>query len=809
MIKLLGDCDDSDSDDEHETRWQNFLDQVEVYALTMPERAEHIEGVLQSWGFDDAIIFYGILKETINLKEWAKHGRIDFNENVTLGRVACHFGHRAIMEDFCEAAPKSKKWVLIFEDDLMASPAHEMQVSLLDFMDQVPQDFDICHLGFLWESRADRVQINDVVCKTHMAVGRHAYILTRYGAKTLLEATYPQDQAGDEMYKLTISQRKMAAYQPVEPLFHQDRKKFISRILGYNRPARPFRPDAEALKKWQNEAAESRKKSTARSEAEHKELKQRMQEIDAATLKHMRARLEDRHANPEIDFKEPLLLVGTSNDWSPDDAMKSFSFTVAEVRRGENPFVGRWHYDDTTEPLVISMDFDGQLRVSKTRPNSKEEECAGDVHPQQDGNIVMGDLNANDGDFLGTIRFRFVPQEGPEGSMLMQFRSDGQTDFSPEAPIWRHEGDQDGTEVEHHLPIRVKGGTTDFQIISRSKLWNWRLFPASAAPSMVLKKGERTSVPAGISVGSDDMTHHGRNFSIKEPAGGKFVVKVVLKRRGRLVWYDSPPANSGATLAQSSKAQAYGMPGLGPGIIPGVQMPHIPGVNMMPGMTGMPPMHLGVPGMPPGMPQFAPPQRALAVAQMMDVAEAANELEDEEVTSVLSSMRIVEPDQYYLSEIVPVRLVGECVKWNVRAKGLEFHQQPPSTSNEGWWEYRLCCRLQGDRIDFQVVSSQLGFRWRCFPRGNGLCRLPRGTKNNVVVSVGGDNDGHGCNFSVQEAPFAIVTIAVWLKPGKGTGALPGEAVSEVMVTYTLEDTGLTVGIGPTHVQYPARRPRRH
>jgi len=99
----------------------------------------------------------------------------------------------------------------------------------------------------------------------------------------------------------------------------------------------------------------------------------------------------------------------------------------------------------------------------------------------------------------------------------------------------------------------------------------------------------------------------------------------------------------------------------------------------------------------------------------MDVAEAANELEDEEVTSVLSSMRIVEPDQYYLSEIVPVRLVGECVKWNVRAKGLEFHQQPPSTSNEGWWEYRLCCRLQGDRIDFQVVSSQLGFRWRCFP----------------------------------------------------------------------------------------------
>jgi len=75
--------------------------------------------------------------------------------------------------------------------------------------------------------------------------------------------------------------------------------------------------------------------------------------------------------------------------------------------------------------------------------------------------------------------------------------------------------------------------------------------------------------------------------------------------------------------------------------------------------------------------------------------------------------------------------------------------------------------------------------------------------------VGGDNDGHGCNFSVQEAPFAIVTIAVWLKPGKGTGALPGEAVSEVMVTYTLEDTGLTVGIGPTHVQYPARRPRRH
>merc|ERR1712060_804863 len=118
-----------------------------------------------------------------------------------------------------------------------------MQHDLLTFLADVPPDFDILHLGFLWESRDKRVQVSDLVYRTNMAVGRHAYMLTRAGARMLLKATYPQIQAGDEMYKKAIHDCNMAAYQPTEPIFRQDREKFISKILMYRRPARDFRPD--------------------------------------------------------------------------------------------------------------------------------------------------------------------------------------------------------------------------------------------------------------------------------------------------------------------------------------------------------------------------------------------------------------------------------------------------------------------------------------------------------------------------------------------------------------------------------------
>jgi len=162
---------------------------------------------------------------------------------------------------------------------------------------------------------------------------------------------------------------------------------------------------------------------------------------------------------------------------------------------------------------------------------------------------------------------------------------------------------------------------------------------------------------------------------------------------------------------------------------------------------------------------------------------------------------------FRLAQIQPVRLVGECVKWNTRAPGLEFKPHNASKSDE-WQEHRLCCTLQGTHLDFQVISSQLGFDWRGYPKTvnkYGICLLPRGASNSMEVSIGGKRDGHGRNFRVEEPAFSIVTISVWLKTAVEPDIGLGERCGQVMVTYSTEDTGLTVGIGPSHVQFPLKR----
>jgi len=172
------------------------------------------------------------------------------------------------------------------------------------------------------------------------------------------------------------------------------------------------------------------------------------------------------------------------------------------------------------------------------------------------------------------------------------------------------------------------------------------------------------------------------------------------------------------------------------------------------------------------------------------------------------SMGLKARENLRIGKIQPIRLVGECVKWNTRSPGLEFAPQPFEPSDD-WREHRLCCRMQGDTIDFQVVSSSLGFRWRCYPKTvqRGVHVLPRGATNDVEVEVGGESDGHGRNFRVQEPAFTIVTLSAWLRMAEEPAASPRDRCVQVMVAYAVGDTGLTVGIGPSHVQYPLKRRR--
>lgn len=842
--------------------WRLLMDQVDVYALTLPDRAQHIWNLLEKWQFDDATVFFGILKETINLDKWAKEGKIVRNELVNSGRVACHFGHRGIMEDFLRKKSRPKKWLLIFEDDLVDAPAEDVQQNLLDFLAEVPTDFDILHLGFLWESRQNRIQVSQNVFRTKMAVGRHAYMLTRDATRLLLRVTLPQVEAGDEMYKKAIEKHKMTAYQPEEPLFNQDREKFVSYILMYKRPARVFRPDDEALKKWQAEAANYKKKH----QEEHEAKKQQIAQIDQSIVDKIVSDLEDRKANPRVDLSEPLLLVGSLNEWCPETASKKHAFQAITNVLGTT---GSWALTDAS-PFSISRANDGNLYLQSS--DSTGRPACGVLHPE--GNWLTCHLIVDDNIPWVMVRLCYIEADD---TLSVNLRDSPAEEWGDMLVATRRENEDE--EVVHMLHLRLATCQTTFQIISAKEKWHWRLYPADLQ-KMMLVKDAGSAVPAAISVGTDDGAHHGRNFQINEPKGGLFTIFVSMKKRRRVVWYSQETPdhlrNSGAQAANSTKSPAAGSFLASPQSMPADEFEPLrlvgdfnqwdeeaEGCELIPQdvdtnsgwrthrlclrlrnsrltfqivsskiskrwrcypktrtksslLRNQPSMDVIIGDEQDGRGcdfQIKEAQDAVVLLSVGVCASAAGAGSSSSamLTKVQVMYELRHPsdmhavplslkpsENYRIGRIQPLRLVGESCKWNTRTCGLEFVQ--PSESGD-WREHRLCCRMQGDHIDFQIISSQLGFRWRCYPKA-GAKLIPRGRKNEVEVSIGGTEDGHGCNFRVEETAFSIITISVWLRVAKEATY---DKVQQVMVAYRVQDTGLSVGIGPTHVQFPMKR----
>lgn len=237
--------------------WEELLRRARVFVLCIPARREHAALLMEAWGFEAELVA-GVPKEAVDLDAWAADGRVVRCEAVTAARAACHAGHRDILQRFLADGDGRKDLALIFEDDLEDRPAEQMREELSAFLAEVPGDFELLHLGFLWENRAQRPQVSAQVFRTHSAVGRHAYLVTRSGAEALLRATSPQDAPGDQMYLRAMKKLGLAAYQPLKPIFRQDRLQFASELSLRWRPARDFRPEHGDGERLRDELASRR-----------------------------------------------------------------------------------------------------------------------------------------------------------------------------------------------------------------------------------------------------------------------------------------------------------------------------------------------------------------------------------------------------------------------------------------------------------------------------------------------------------------------------------------------------------------------
>jgi len=230
----------------------DILSQTQVYVLCIPSRKEHAASLMTRWGFHAQLVD-GPDKSSFDLQRLISAGVVlpeyldvvwQDVEYFPEGKVACHLGHLNILERFL--AQREKLFALIFEDDLEAGP-ESLREDLSHFLSQVPQDFDLLHLGFVRESRAARqpVNTNGSVFRSVEALGRHAYVVTRKVAELLVKHTLPMYNHGDKMFQAVYHQFRLKAYQPEEPLFFQDRINFESELSERWKPSRAFQPTAE------------------------------------------------------------------------------------------------------------------------------------------------------------------------------------------------------------------------------------------------------------------------------------------------------------------------------------------------------------------------------------------------------------------------------------------------------------------------------------------------------------------------------------------------------------------------------------
>ncbi|CAK9001303.1 unnamed protein product [Durusdinium trenchii] len=232
---------------------KDILSSTQIYVLCIPSRKQHATELMAKWGFPDAQLVDGPVKNEIDMQELITAGVVlrDYLdvlwqdvEYFPEGKVACHLGHLDILKKFLMQDTKS--FALVFEDDLEPGP-ESLQQDLQQFLTSVPEDFDLLHLGFVRESRDARepVKSDGSVFRSVEALGRHAYLVTRRVAELLVQHTLPMYNHGDKMFQEVYQRFQLRAYQPPEPLFFQDRIHFESELTERWKPSRAFQPTPE------------------------------------------------------------------------------------------------------------------------------------------------------------------------------------------------------------------------------------------------------------------------------------------------------------------------------------------------------------------------------------------------------------------------------------------------------------------------------------------------------------------------------------------------------------------------------------
>lgn len=215
-----------------------YNNDLDINVLYIPDRKKYITLTLDRiflnptyvLGYDkNKLDPEQLLKDKIISKKWRNHDL--FN----LGRVACHLGHIKILKNFLKS---NKTYCLIFEDDLNIIETETINLinKIKKLVKRIPSDADIVYFSYCWENCNDLVKHDDLFDESSRPLCRHMYLVTKIGAKTIIDNTIPMYYTGDNMLASLINRKILKSYNVNQNYFMitQNRDKFKSNLDNHN-----------------------------------------------------------------------------------------------------------------------------------------------------------------------------------------------------------------------------------------------------------------------------------------------------------------------------------------------------------------------------------------------------------------------------------------------------------------------------------------------------------------------------------------------------------------------------------------------
>ena len=206
----------------------NYLNRkgIQTYVLYIPKRFNTIKKLLEKLdikpiyvaGFDkNKIQIKGAYDKGIIGPDWYRSSlNISAKESLkknppNSGRIACHLGHLEILRLFLKS---EAKYALIFEDDLSLTPGkiYEQKRKLRTILDNIPKDAQIVYLSYCHELCNLTQPYNDIFTRAVRPLCRHIYLVSRKGARIILDNTLPMYTTGDKMVGNLVEMKKLKGY---------------------------------------------------------------------------------------------------------------------------------------------------------------------------------------------------------------------------------------------------------------------------------------------------------------------------------------------------------------------------------------------------------------------------------------------------------------------------------------------------------------------------------------------------------------------------------------------------------------------